>query len=170
MTLTLGIGGHTKPNNGRTNDWITPKEILAALGPFYLDPCACNPQPWRTADRMTDRFSNGLVCPWVGRVWLNPPYGSQIGDWMARIADHNRGTALVFARTETSWFVESVWGKASALLFLHGRLFFHYPDGRKAAANAGGPSVLVAYGESDAEILRTCSLRGSFVREITRCN
>ena len=35
------------------------------------------------------------------------------------------GIALIFARTETEGFVREVWGKADAVLFLHGRLNFH---------------------------------------------
>jgi hypothetical protein len=163
-----GIGGHTLPNNGRTNDWITPKFILDSLGPFHLDPCACNPQPWPTATVMLQPRHDGLSWGWNGRIWLNPPYGKQIAAWMCRMADHNCGTALIFARTETSWFRDYVWGQASALLFLHGRLFFHYPDGRRASANAGGPSVLVAYGPEDAARLYSCTLKGSFVREVKR--
>ena len=50
----------------------------------------------------------------------------------------------MFARTETEMFVEAVWKRATALRFLFGRLYFHRPDGRRAEANAGAPSVLVA--------------------------
>lgn len=97
-------------------------------------------------------------------MWLNPPYSFAAWRWLARLAKHGQGTALVFARTETSGFVEQVWGKASALLFLHGRLHFHYPDGRRAAANSGAPSVLVAYGEADALRLKASDLPGSFIQ------
>lgn len=38
----------------------------------------------------------------------------------------------------------------------------HYPDGARAKANAGAPSCLIAYGSSDAEVLRTCGLPGAF--------
>ena len=106
---------------------------------------------------------NGLQKPWHGRVWLNPPYGLEAAQWLARLAAHGAGTALIFARTETEMFFENVWSKASALLFLKGRLHFHYVDGRRAAANGGAPSVLIAYGEQDAEILKTCGLPGAFV-------
>ncbi len=37
---------------------------------------------------------------------------------MKKMADHNNGIALSFARTETAWFFESVWGRASAILFI----------------------------------------------------
>src|SRR5690606_9313365 len=96
-------------------------------------------------------------------VWLNPPY-SEIGPWMARLADHDHGIALVFARTETAWFFDSVWGRASAILFLRGRLHFCLPDGTPADANSGGPSVLIAYGSEAATRLHRCTeLPGAIV-------
>jgi hypothetical protein len=106
---------------------------------------------------------DGLTAEWEGRVWLNPPYSFEAWVWLEKLAAHGRGTALIFARTETAGFVEQVWGKATGLLFLHGRLHFHYPDGRRAKANSGAPSVLVAYGEDDAAILRSCALGGTYV-------
>lgn len=100
---------------------------------------------------------------WAGRVWCNPPYGLQAWTWLERLADHGQGTALVFARTETAGFFRTVWRRASALLFLEGRLHFHHPDGTRAPANAGAPSVLVAYGDYDAHRLATCGLPGAYV-------
>lgn len=60
-------------------------------------------------------------------------------------------------------FFSQVWSKADALLFLRGRLYFHRPDGTRAAANSGAPSVLIAYGKKDAAILASCGLPGAFV-------
>lgn len=164
----MAIGKHQSPTKDRTNSWITPKYILNALGPFDLDPCACDTQPWRTASKMLNRRANGLLTPWTGRVWLNPPYGQEIRSWMGLMASHNNGIALVFARTETIWFTESVWGKATALLFLEKRLYFHYPDGKRANANAGAPSVLIAYGKDNTEVIRQCELKGAYVVESSR--
>jgi hypothetical protein len=48
------------------------------------------------------------------------------------------------------------------MLFLKGRVSFHLPGGGKGGP-AGAPSVLVAYGENNAEILRTCDIEGAFV-------
>ena len=48
--------------------------------------------------------------------------------------------------------------------FLHGRLHFHRPDGTRAPANAGAPSVLVAYGALDAHALASASVPGTFLR------
>ncbi len=169
--LFAGIGGHQIPSKTRSDEWATPPEVLSALGEFDLDPCAMVTQPFRTAMRSYTVADNGLIKPWAGRVYLNPPYQtSVIGQWLARMADHNFGTALIFARTETVAFFSYVWDRASALLFLAGRLNFYKPDGtlaqRKSGrgiANAGAPSVLCAYGQHDAEILADCGLVGQFV-------
>ena len=57
-----------------THDWLTPPEILQALGPFDLDPCASLYQPWRTATKQYTIEDDGLKKEWRGRVWCNPPY------------------------------------------------------------------------------------------------
>lgn len=161
-----GMGGHHSPTS-ETEVWLTPPDVLAALGPFDLDPCAApDPRPWDTASRHYNKAENGLSREWSGRVWLNPPYGppSVIGPWMRRMVSHGRGTALIFARTETELFHETVWGKASAILFLKGRLFFHFPDGRRAPHNGGAPSCLIAYGAPDAAALEDSGLPGFIVK------
>lgn len=149
---------------GGSDQWLTPPVILAALGHFDLDPCAApEPRPWPTADRHYTPAEDGLRQPWHGRCWVNPPY-SDAARWLSRLADHGQGTALVFARTETAMFREHVWGKASALLFLFGRVTFHQANGRPGKWNGGAPSVLVAYGDSDAGVLASCGMPGAFVQ------
>ena len=144
----------------QTDEWLTPPEILGALGNFDLDPCSPIIRPWDTAARHYSIEDNGLQQPWVGRVWLNPPYGREMGRWLERLADHGDGIALIFARTETAMFGQHGWDRADGMLFLAGRLHFHYVDGTRAAANGGAPSVLLAYGKSNVQALRESGLRG----------
>lgn len=166
--LSLGMGGHHGPAM-ESDEWLTPPEILKALGPFDLDPCAPVIRPWAMARDHYTVQDNGLMKPWYGRVWCNPPYGGPeiIGPWMRRMAVHGLGTALIFARTETEVFFDTVFRKATGVLFLRGRLHFHYVDGRRAGANAGAPSALVAYGEDDAALLRQSGLPGVYVPMIS---
>lgn len=146
-----------------TDVWLTPPHILHALGEFDLDPCAAIDRPWPTARKHYTKADNGLAQPWKGRVWLNPPYGSEAAKWLHRLAAHGDGIAFIFARTETQAFFAHVWGAADALFFLRGRVKFHYPDGRPCPTNAGAPSVLIAYGKRNVEALKTCGLDGQFV-------
>lgn len=163
-----GIGGHALPNRGRTDDWCTPPEIIQALGPFDLDPCRCYGQRDDTAANAFTLDDDGLSQEWTGRVWLNPPYGSECAQWMRKMAAHNWGTALIFARTETAMFFESVWHHAASILFIQGRLHFHYPDGLRATGNAGGPHCLIAYGLVDSmklQFAHQCGkVSGRFIR------
>lgn len=127
------------------------------------------------------------------RVWLNPPYTTGvIAQFMSKMVAHGAGTALVFARTETAAFHETAWRAADAMLFLEGRLHFHVPEapdpfhggdhdwidwslstGEKpmkvcskcgmAKANGGAPSVLIAYGAEDCDLLAEAKIPGQFV-------
>jgi len=156
-----GMGGHQSAH-AQSVTWLTPRFIIDALGPFDLDPCAAPaPRPWPTARRHITLPQDGLAACWDdARVYVNPPSGAEAWRWLYKLADHGHGTALVFARTETGGFFETVWDRASAVLFLRGRLTFHLPDGSLPPANGGAPSVLVAYGVDDADILHECARSG----------
>lgn len=157
-----GIGGHQSAKM-RTDEWLTPPEILNALGEFDLDPCAPINRPWNMAKEHFTVMDNGLKKDWSGRVWLNPPYGLQCAKWLNRLALHGNGIALIFARTETDMFFEHVWGKADAILFIKGRLHFHNTEGQRARANAGAPSVLVAFGYENVSVLKHSKIPGKLI-------
>jgi hypothetical protein len=157
------IGGHHRPYRGRSDEWLTPPEIIGAIGPFDLDPCSPVGRPWPTAREHYTVDDDGLSMPWAGRVWLNPPYGPETGRWLRRLAEHGDGIALVFARTETEMFHRWAWDEAAAMLFLRGRIHFHDIAGERAKFNAGAPSVLVAYGTENAATLESCGIDGRFV-------
>lgn len=158
-----GIGSHHSTRMGK-DEWLTPPEVINALGPFDLDPCSPVVRPWPTAANHFTAYDNGLRQVWTGRVWCNPPYGREAGRWLARCAEHGNATALIFARTETTDFVEHVWNKAHAIMFLFGRLYFHHVDGRRAAANSGAPSALISYDSANTEALERSGLSGRIVK------
>jgi len=161
--MSMGMGSHQSAAMLK-DEWLTPPEIIKALGAFDLDPCSPGDRrPWDTAAKHYSIHDNGLAKQWHGRVWLNPPYGRETEKWLARLADHRNGIALVFARTETAMFFSEVWETADALLFLRGRLHFHHLDGTRAAANAGAPAVLVAYGQANVGALAGSGLPGRLV-------
>jgi hypothetical protein len=136
---------HERPH-GASVEWYTPPEVFQALGiSFDLDPAApVGGLPWVPARHFLSQADDGLIQPWTGRIWLNPPYGRGVHRWLERLALHGDGLALVFARTDTRWYQEIV-RRATALCFIAGRLSFIGPDGSRVG-KAGAPSVLLAFG------------------------
>ena len=149
-------------NKGGKDEWLTPPYIIEALGEFDLDPCSPIVRPWDTAKNHFNINDDGLNKEWTGRVWCNPPYGDQAKLWLDKCSKHGNCIALTFARTETKMFFESVWNKADAVFFIKGRLKFHHVTGEEGGS-AGAPSVLIAYGKENAEILKNCPLNGKFL-------
>lgn len=112
-------------NTENKDEWLTPPEIIKALGLFDLDPCAPIVRPWDMAEHHYTIQDDGLSQIWHGRVWLNPPYGRETFKWLERLATHEEGgIALIFARTETRGFHEQIWGKAHSVFFFRGRISF----------------------------------------------
>lgn len=162
--MSKGMGGHQSARM-LDDEWITPRGIIDALGPFDLDPCAAKQMPWKTATTMLTKLEDGLSKDWHGRVWLNPPYGKKTGLWLSRIARHGNGVALIFARTETADWFHHIWRQASGIFFLRGRLHFYFPNGQKSPHNSGAPSALIAYGSANVKVLEQCKLEGSLVTQ-----
>jgi len=159
----MGINEH-QSSRIITDEWLTPPEIINALGPFDLDPCAPVKRPWPTASKHFTIEDNGLLQPWEGFIWCNPPYGNYGTRWMERMAMHNNGIALIFARTETFMFHRFVWNVAESILFIQGRITFYRPNGIQADMNGGAPSVLIGYGMEADERLKNCGINGKYIK------
>jgi hypothetical protein len=150
---------------GKSQVHLTPKWLIDALGPFSLDPCAADPRPWNCAEQSYTEADDGLLRPWFGLVWLNPPFDRyQVGKWIAKLADHGNGIALVHARTEAEWF-RPIWERADLILFLDKRLKFCRPDGSEQPANSGAPAVLAAFGCTAINALAMSDLNGTYVTQ-----
>lgn len=147
-----------------TDEWYTPKEIIDSLGKFDLDPCAPVCPLWNTAEVMYNKYDDGLSKEWKGRVWLNPPYSRPlIEKFIMRMAEHGNGIALLFNRCDSKMFQNIIFKKATAMKFLRNRIRFFRPDGT-CGNHPGCGSILIAFGEDNAEILKTCDIEGKYVR------
>ena len=150
-------------NKFKSDYWFTPLNILCKLGQFTLDPCTSIYRPWRTAIKhYCIEEVDGLHENWFGRVWLNPPYGSRLIDWLMKMANHGNGIALTFARTDTKAFQKYVFPFADSLLFIGGRLTFCNTAGLKARGNGGAPSVLISYDTTSSFYLKNSAIKGFF--------
>lgn len=109
------------------------------------------PVPWVPVTRWYTPNENGLMQPWEGRVWLNPPYGRQAVPFLHRLAEHGDGVALVFSRTETAWW-RSVAPRADLVCFLRDRLRHIRADGHQGRG-AMGSALLVFGAENVAPVI-----------------
>ena len=158
----MTIGSHQR-TVGKSQVHLTPRWLSARLGPFDLDPCAAIVRPWDCATVNYTEPVDGLSLPWFGSVWLNPPFDRyQVAKWIAKLAVHGNGIALVHARTEAAWF-EPIWERADLLLFMADRLKFCLPDGSEQPANSGAPVVLAAFGTACKARLANSGIPGAYV-------
>ena len=133
-----------EPSIGRSDDWLTPPEIFAALGlTFDLDPCSPGPGHWVPARRIYTKEDDGLSKPWRGLVFVNPPFGGRNGQvpWLRKFLAHGNGVAIVRAYTSAEWFHQ--WAaQADAMLFPRGKTKFIRPDGSVVGAPGHGVALL----------------------------
>lgn len=146
-------------------EWYTPAWVFEALDiTFDTDPCS--PHDMESAVPALTKytvFDDGLKKPWSGRVWLNPPYGPQTGEWMRRLIAHGNGIAMVFSRTDALWCQEAMRA-AAGLLFLAGRVDFIPGNENKHKASRGGAGTLMlAFGSECCVALRALADRGVYV-------
>lgn len=144
-------------------EWLTPPEIVKKLGDFDLDPCCPIDAPFYHAKTNYNISDNGLNKKWFGRVYMNPPYGKGMEQWIQKLKLHGNGITLIFARTETKCFFEHIWYDAHAVLFLKGRIKFYHVTGIQGGSS-GAPSLLIAYGEKNAEMLKNSKIEGRFIQ------
>mgnify|MGYP001239103321 FL=1 len=98
--------------SSKTDNWATPQSFFDRLNAefdFTLDPCADKDNA--KCSRYYTADDDGLAQDWAGeRVFMNPPYGRVIGDWIRKAYEESlKGTlvvALIPARTDTRYWHE----------------------------------------------------------------
>ena len=158
--LRKAIKPHVANNSGE-NEWYTPSQFIeaarAVMGGIDCDPASSEvAQRTVKADTYFTKDDDGLVQPWHGRVWMNPPYSQpEIGQFVERLVEHvksgevTQAVVLVNNGTETRWG-QALLGAAIGACFVSGRIRFLDPEGNPGAPLQG--QMLVYLGcESDAE-------------------
>jgi hypothetical protein len=134
--LTGGLA-HVAYHSGET-EWSTPPEMIglarAVMGGIDLDPASSvTANAVVGATRFYSQQDNGLDQPWVGRVWLNPPYAEGlVSQFTKKLTGHvhtgevSEALALVNNATETGWF-QGMLQAARGVCFPKGRVRFWQP-------------------------------------------
>jgi phage N-6-adenine-methyltransferase len=127
--------------------WSTPQDFYDILNEefnFTLDP-ACSQGSAKCETYFTP-VDDGLKQSWEGHtIFLNPPYGREIGDWMLKAAKESElhgvtVVCLVPSRTDTVWWHSSVFEYNADVRFVKGRLKFG-----NAVNSAPFPSAVVIF-------------------------
>jgi phage N-6-adenine-methyltransferase len=130
----------------QTDLWSTPQATfneLHAEFDFNLDPCA-TPENAKCPMYFT-KETDGLKQNWRGfRVFMNPPYGREIGKWMRKACESDTlVVCLVPARTDTQWWHD--YAMKGEIRFIKGRLKFG-----GANNSAPFPSAIVIFKADNA--------------------
>lgn len=148
-----------------SDDFLTPPEIVEAMGEFDLDPCSSHRQQRMLAKkRYCFPEDNGLMLPWSGSVFVNPPF-SELQAWIDRFILHGDGVLLVPARVEVSWFWK-LWHNCDGIFFTKGPVKYLCPEGKSPPRFFGG--AFCAMGNRNVPRLHLIPLKGVLVtsREI----
>lgn len=131
--------------SSETDQWATPQAFFDELNKIYkftLDVCA---EAHNTkCKRFITPEVDGLQVGWDNEtVWMNPPYGREIGKWVKKASEAKGGVVvcLLPARTDTKYFHEYIYHNPRATIrFIKGRLKFG-----NSTNSAPFPSMLVIY-------------------------
>ena len=135
--------------SSKDTTWATPQEWFDYLNlefKFTLDPC-CSEETAKCKKFYTP-VEDGLSKSWEDeRVFMNPPYGRGLNDWMEKAYKESKRGALVVclvpARVDTLWW-HATAGKAADVRFPIGRLKFG-----NAPSSAPFPVAIVVFRPSN---------------------
>src|SRR6266705_65225 len=162
-----------KPDNHiaqpqKSNEWYTPVKYIEAarqvMGSIDLDPASCElaNQTVRAARYYTQE-NNGLMHPWRGKVWLNPPFGRQnapskgfgggksiMGIFVSKLVyeyemeNTSQAIALVTSKIDASWFSQ-LW--QYPICFTTQRVLFDRPNQAREGHFFGTAFVYLGWNE-----------------------
>lgn len=87
----------------KENDYLrTPKWVYKSLGKIDLDPCAGKETTIGKTNYRIEDGNNGLLLPWDGFVFCNPPFSLK-EKWIKKMISHGNGILLLPERGSTPW-------------------------------------------------------------------
>jgi len=134
--------------SSESSEWTTPQLIIEKtielLKEIDLDPCSNPDFPNVPAKNHFIKEDDALSKEWNGKIYMNPPYGSEIKKWINHLCEQYEkeniieAIALVPSRTDTEWFRRM---KTYLRCFIWGRLKFGESEN-----SAPFPSMIVYLG------------------------
>ncbi len=131
------------------DDHYTPKWIFDLLGLRFDIDVASPPGgiPWIPADKYYTQADDGLLQPWYGRIWCNPPF-SKPGPWADRMIEHQNG--ILLACVSKSAWMDRVWASNASIHLLQYEMFFVRPEDE---GRIRWPTFMAAFGTENQTAL-----------------
>jgi ParB family chromosome partitioning protein len=153
-----------------SNNYWTPRQYMdavhAVMGGIDLDPASCaEANKTVRAELFYGEEDDGLLQPWSGRVFLNPPYGKLGSAFAERLYEFlgsgvNEAIMLVNSRaTDADWFQPCFSG---VLCFTDHRIDFDSPDEKPTSSTHG--SVFVYFGPNEERFAEVFAQFGNVVK------
>lgn len=130
--------------SSKTDNWATPQALFDQLhAEFKFERDVCADDMNAKCPRYWTQIDDALKQKWTGVLFMNPPYGRVIGEWIKKAyeaARDNKATVvcLLPSRTDTRWFHD--YCTQGEIRFLKGRIKFG--NGTSAAPF---PSMIVIF-------------------------
>jgi hypothetical protein len=148
-----------------TTEWYMPRDFFPTYFPgirFDLDVAAPpGGLQWIPADHHYCLADDGLVMPWFGFVWCNPPFGVRNGmlRWFERFVAHNNGLFFTAGNSYTRWYLDMAQ-RTDARLSITG--YVNMVDGRDMERKTGASfgSCIFACGDRGVAALELAKTNG----------
>ena len=118
----------TNLENFNSDQHFTPQWVFEKLNcQFDLDVAASILSTVPATKKYTIE-QDGLISPWFGFIWMNPPY-SKPTPWVDKFIQHNNGIALL-PITRGKWW-DNLWQSEALIVPTPYNFKFERPDGIK---------------------------------------
>jgi phage N-6-adenine-methyltransferase len=138
----------------KNTTWITPQWIIDAIGLSDLDPCGYKLDGKPIVETAHNYYTledkqNGLIDPWHGSIYCNPPYNNT-HRWFIKCREYHQQTGedviiLMKNIVERIFFQDEI-SNITGIVFIRDRVAFLNSEGKKQSKAMYG-SILVAFGE-----------------------
>lgn len=173
MKMNEICGGDRSPTGTGRVEFITPKWLTDALGPFDVDLCAARGS-YNVIGRRKNYYGPtgsedcGLAAKLRPKdfVWCNPPFGIKNGEaeFFKKMIAHGNGICISQCKVSSAYFHDFVWPNATGIFFFRGGFTFEDLDSTPRITFSGlSPSILTCLGPLAIARVQSANLRGRLV-------
>jgi hypothetical protein len=143
MEVKRSAMSHMRGALEKSDEHYTPKWLFDHMGiVFDLDVAS----PIGGSSVPTHKYytedDDGLIQPWSGKVWMNPPF-SKPSPWVDKFVENRNGIALLVV-SKSKWF-KKIWVEADGIMPTPPNFKFDRPDGSNKSISF--QTFLFAFGD-----------------------